>query len=86
MDVATQVQGLGELQNDNVIVHGVLVPRSRIAEQSFGNGDVLTAVPIGFASHDVDVVHVLVGEAMGGAEHGFGIQDGTSAKVTTSIG
>ena len=77
---------MGELQNDNVIVHGVLVPRGSVVKQSFGNGDVLTAVTIGLASHDVDVVHILVGEAMGGAEHGFGIKDGTSAKVTTSIG
>ena len=67
LDVAAQIQGLGELENDNVIVHGVLVPRSRVVKQSFGNGDVLTAVTIGFASHDVDVVHVLIGEAMGGA-------------------
>ena len=85
LDRSTQTQGLGQLQNDNIIVHGVGVPRCSIVKANIGDSNIFSLVSVNVASHDVGVVDSFVWETMGSTQNGPGIQNGTTTVVTATI-
>ena len=85
LDGSTQTQGFGQLQDDNIIVHGVGIPGCRLVKADVGDSDIFTLVSVDIASHDISVVNSFVRETVSSTQNGPGIQNGTTTIVTGPI-